>query len=54
MREIDPSELEELANEFRAERLYKQRLSRNPDCRDPEHIGCELCEETDDDTNDFS
>lgn len=36
------------ANELRAqvifERQYKARLSRHPNCQDPDHPGCKLCD----------
>lgn len=40
-------ELDDLRMEAKAERQYRSRLSRHPDCRDPEHFGCEACEEDD-------
>lgn len=40
-------DLEEARAEARAERQYRARLSRNPDCRDPDHPGCENCAEHD-------
>jgi hypothetical protein len=40
-------ELEDLRNEARWQKQYFARLSRNPDCQDPDHPGCEDCEETD-------
>ena len=45
----DDYEARELrANEvFERQRLH--RLLRNPDCRDPDHPGCEACWEVDDD-----
>lgn len=39
-------ELEDLKNEARLQKQYFARLSRSPDCRDPDHPGCEDCEET--------
>lgn len=43
----DPTDdyLDELA-EARFQRQRQGRLMRHPDCRDPDHPGCELCEET--------
>ena len=49
MREIDDSEAEEIKAEARHLRRYQYLLSQHPDCRDPEHPTCELCEENDDD-----
>lgn len=31
----------------RAQRQYEARLAQHPDCRDPDHPGCELCNEED-------
>jgi len=31
------------------ERWYWQKLNRHPDCRDPDHPGCQICREKDDD-----
>lgn len=42
-------ELNDLRMEDRARRQYQSALMRNPDCRDPDHPGCESCEETEDD-----
>ena len=38
-------ELEYLRNEDRARKRYQYALMQNPDCRDPDHPGCELCDE---------
>jgi len=40
-------ECAELAAEDRAERNYQNALLRHPDCRDPDHPGCEACCEED-------
>jgi len=45
---VDEYELEELRAQVRFERKYHAALMRNPDCRDPDHPGCENCMETDD------
>lgn len=37
------AEIEELRAERDAERRYQRLLARAPDCRDPEHVGCERC-----------
>lgn len=42
-------ELEELRAQARYERRYQMDLMRHHDCRDPDHPGCEHCEETEDD-----
>lgn len=49
-RELDPDE-QELAAEDRAKQGYLRLLLRNPDCRDPDHPGCDRCREDDDDPN---
>ena len=49
MRQIDDSEAEEIKAEARLERRYRFQLLNHPDCRDPDHPTCELCEENDDD-----
>jgi hypothetical protein len=45
---VDEYELEELRAQARSERKYHAALMRNPDCRDPDHPGCDNCMETDD------
>lgn len=32
-------------------RWYKQNLARHPDCRDPDHPGCDICEQEEEDDN---
>lgn len=49
MRDIDPSEADEMRLEAMLERRYRNLLANHPDCRDPDHPTCELCEENDDD-----
>lgn len=43
----------EEADEMRAEDFYRRQyqlnLAAHPDCRDPDHIGCELCEDEEND-----
>lgn len=51
--DFDESEAADLAAEDRAQRAYLGRLLRHPDCRDPDHPGCELCEEPEDLDPDF-
>jgi hypothetical protein len=48
---IDEYEVEELKAQDRFERNYSRALLRNPNCRDPDHPGCDMCEEDEDDTN---
>jgi hypothetical protein len=42
-------EEQDLRAERRFERQRANRLALNPDCRDPDHPGCEDCMEGDDD-----
>ena len=37
-------DLEDERQEALFQRRYQARLSRHPDCRDPDHPGCEGCE----------
>jgi hypothetical protein len=41
-------DLSELRAECNHEARYRRSLMRNPDCRDPDHPGCECCEEQED------
>lgn len=41
-------ELDDLRMQARFERRYHNDLARHPDCRDPDHPGCEACEGDDD------
>ena len=50
MRDIDPSEAEEMRLEDLHLRRYRNQLANHPDCRDPDHPTCELCEENDDES----
>jgi len=36
------------------ERQYQHALLRNPDCRDPDHPGCEHCADEEDDDGDLT
>ena len=47
---IDESEAEEIKSEVRHLRRHQHLLSLHPDCRDPDHPTCELCEENDDES----
>jgi hypothetical protein len=49
MQELDDSEAEEIKSEALHQRRYRFQLLNHPDCRDPDHPTCELCEENDDD-----
>ena len=44
----DDTELEELRAQVFFERQRNARLSRAPDCRDPDHPGCPKCMEIED------
>jgi len=43
------AEQDDLRAEARADRRYQMELRRHPDCRDPDHPGCEDCQEQEDD-----
>ena len=43
----EDSEAEELAAERRANRRYRLALEKHPDCSDPDHPGCDQCDEND-------
>lgn len=48
MRRDDDAYYDELADlraEALSERRYRNALMRHPDCRDPDHPGCEDCDE---------
>ena len=45
MDQIDDSDAEEMKAEARHLSRYLYLLAQHPDCRDPEHPTCELCEE---------
>jgi len=49
MRELHESESDEMRLEDLYLRRYRFQLLNHPDCRDPDHPTCELCEENDDD-----
>lgn len=46
--DLDPM-VEELRAQDRHERQHRRALMAHPDCRDPDHPGCEHCEESDED-----
>ena len=46
---IDEYDVEELKAQDRFERNYSRALLRNPNCKDPDHPGCDMCEEDEDD-----
>ena len=41
---ITPEEMEDCRENDSYERGREAALKRNPDCRDPEHLGCEFCQ----------
>jgi hypothetical protein len=43
--EMDQSEADEMRAEDFHRRQYQLNLASHHDCRDPDHPGCELCEE---------
>lgn len=45
----DESERAELKAQDRADKARQRRLLQNPDCRDPDHPGCDNCMGDDDD-----
>ena len=54
---LDEIEIESLKAQDRYERRYRSHLWAHPDCRDPDHPGCEMCwedEEEDEDDADES
>lgn len=48
--DFDPNEAdyEELRAQDRADKRHQAQMLRHPDCRDPDHPGCEQCEDEDD------
>lgn len=38
-----PDDAWDMQAQYEAERRYAARLAAFPDCRDPDHPGCELC-----------
>ena len=51
-REYDEHERADLIAEDRAARMYRRRINAAPDCRDPDHPGCERCVEEETDSED--
>lgn len=47
MTDFRDEERQDAIDEDRAHRRYKQALSRHPDCRDPDHPGCDICNDED-------
>lgn len=46
--DIDQMEADEIRAEDAANRRYERQSARHPDCRDPDHPGCENCEPPED------
>jgi hypothetical protein len=44
---MDEYDIEELKAQDKFDRQMRARLMANPDCRDPDHLGCEKCEDED-------
>ena len=49
---IDESEADEMRWEDFHRRQYQLNLAAHPDCRDPDHPPCELCEEDEENEDD--
>ena len=47
---MDDYDIEELKAQDRHERRHRSMLMAHPSCRDPDHPGCDLCEEDEDET----
>lgn len=45
--DFDEADAQEAAAQDRFERNYNRQYMAHPDCRDPDHPGCELCMEDD-------
>ncbi len=41
---MDEDDYDEYRHQAMLDRRYKNALLRHPDCRDPDHPGCEKCE----------
>jgi hypothetical protein len=50
--EYDQHEADELRLQDQFERKQRQKYAAHPDCRDPDHPGCDKCSESDDDNDD--
>ena len=46
---LDESDLDYMKAEDFHRRRYQSNLAAHPDCRDPAHDGCELCEDEEND-----
>ena len=49
---MDEHESDELRREAIAMRRHRQKLVSHPDCRDPDHPGCDRCVEEETDSED--
>ncbi len=45
------SEILDMKEEQRKRRIYMRKLHSHPDCRDPDHPGCPICEDEEDGTD---
>ena len=48
----DEYEADDLRLQDQFERRKQQNYAAHPDCRDPDHPGCDKCNESDDDNDD--
>jgi hypothetical protein len=48
----DEYEADNLRLQDQFERRQRQNYAAHPDCRDPDHPGCDKCNESDDDNDD--
>ena len=44
----DCGDYSDLVAEYNEQNRYRKNLARHPDCRDPDHPGCEICEPPED------
>jgi hypothetical protein len=49
---INKEKLEEMQRENKFRNEYQLELSAHPDCKDPEHPGCEFCEDNEENKDD--
>ena len=50
--QLDESDIDYMKAEDFNRRQYQLNLATHPDCRDPDHDGCELCEDDDEENDD--
>jgi hypothetical protein len=49
---LTEDEIDQMRAEDFNRRQYRLNLEAHPDCRDPDHVGCELCEDDDEENDD--